>query len=314
MRIVSLLPAATEIVAALGLIDELVGISHECDYPPAIREKPRVTGCEIRGQDLESSRINDWVSRKLDQGHDLFSLNIDLLRSLRPDLILTQELCAVCAPAYGSVAELAQTLPGPPRILNLEPSSLEEVLQTIQTVADATGVPEPGRRLIDQLRRRIEEVRGKTARVRHRPRVAVIEWLDPPFCSGHWTPDLVRLAGGEEVLGRSEQDSVRVAWEDVARAAPEILVIACCGQSADRAGQDWGRVQLAPVVRELPAVQAGKVYVADGNAYFSRPGPRIVDSLEILAGIIHPILFAGAFPDRGLIAASTPAPRSIEQA
>jgi len=299
MRTVSLLPAATEIVGTLGLMDHLVGVSHECNYPESAREKPRVTACEIAGNLLPSREIDEWVRQRLASGEPLFTLDEPTLRALRPELILTQRLCDVCAPAYGSVVALAQTLPGPPRVLNLEPTSLADVLQNVELVADAMGAPAEGARVNCGLRERIDRVRRKAAAA-HRPRVAVVEWLDPVFCSGHWTPELVEIAGGEEVLGLKGQDSVRKTWHDVTRAAPDLLVLACCGQPAARAVQDWEPLASRPDLQALVPVRTGQVYVVDGNAYFSRPGPRVVDALEILAAIIHPELFAGAFPDRGV--------------
>jgi iron complex transport system substrate-binding protein len=299
-RVVSLLPAATEIVAALGMMDHLVGVSHECDYPEAARTKPRVTGCEIHSTHLASSEIDRWVTDKLSTGQDLFTLNEILLRELRPDVILTQRLCDVCAPAHGSVAALAQTLPGPPRVVNLEPSTLEDILSNIQTVADVLGNSQAGICLVQSLRRRVREVAQRAQSAAHRPRIAVIEWLDPIFCSGHWTPELVEIAGGEEVLGLKGRDSVRRSWSELEALQPSIVVIACCGQTAERASQDWDRLRSMPEVNALSAVRNGNVFVADGNAYFSRPGPRIIDSLEILAEIIHPELFATMYPDRGV--------------
>jgi iron complex transport system substrate-binding protein len=301
MRIVSLIPAATEIVAALGMMDHLVGVSHECDEPESARTKPRVTGCELHGQEVSSGDIDRWVSQKLSQGEELFTLDEVKLRALEPDLILTQRLCDVCAPAYGSVSALAQTLAGPPRVLNLDPSTLEDILQDIQRVADALGVSATGARLIQSLRERIRCVQRRVQDVARLPRVAVIEWLDPIFCSGHWTPELVTIAGGEEVLGRVGRDSERRTWIDVSAAEPEILVIACCGQSVERALEDWDRLKNRPDVRTVPAVANGRVFVADGNAYFNRPGPRIVDTLELLAEVMHPERFAGMYPDHGVL-------------
>ncbi len=295
MRTVSLLPAATEIVAALGKMDDLVGVSHECNYPEAASHKPRVTACAIAGNRLPSRDIDQWVSARLAAGEPLFTLDEPTLRELRPELILTQRLCDVCAPSFGSVVALAQTLPGPPRVLNLEPSTLGDILHNIAMVADAMGVPAAGARAIQELQARIDHVRAKTATAPHRPRVAVIEWLDPVFCSGHWTPELVQIAGGVEVFGIAGRDSVRKTWQDVAQAAPEILVLACCGQPAERALQDWEPQSRRPEVQALAAVRAGQVFIADGDAYFSRPGPRVVDTLEILAGIVHPELFLGEF-------------------
>ncbi len=288
MRIVSLLPAATEIVAALGKIDDLVGVSHECNFPEAANRKPRVTACEIYGTEIGNREIDRWVSERLGTGQELFTLDEPLLRALRPELILTQRLCDVCAPAYGSVVALAATLPGPPRVLNLEPSRLEDVFGNIRDVASVLGIPDAGMRVVEGLRRRVERVAERARSLKHRPRVAVIEWLEPVFCSGHWTPELVEIAGGVEVLGRKWEDSVRMTWDDVARSEPEILVIACCGQSTERAVRDWASVSAQPEVQSLPAVRSGCVYFTDGNAYFSRPGPRLVDSLEILAHAVDP--------------------------
>ena len=300
MRTVSLLPAATEIVGALGLMDDLVGVSHECDYPETANEKPRVTACAISGNRLTSREIDEWVRQQLARGESLYALDEAKLRELLPELILTQRLCDVCAPAYGRVQALAQTLPGPPRVLNLEPNSLAGILQNIQMVADAMGGAAVGIQLVERLRERVARVREKAATAASKPRVAVVEWLDPVFCSGHWTPELVEIAGGQEVLGLKGRDSVRKTWDDVAQAEPDIVVIACCGQSASRALQDWEPLARRPEIRALAPVRAGQVYVADGNAYFSRPGPRVVDTLEILAEIIHPELFSGEFPDRGV--------------
>jgi iron complex transport system substrate-binding protein len=299
-RIVSLLPAATEIVGALGMMDHIVGVSHECNYPASAQTKPRVTGCEIADDRFSSAEIDRWVSQKLSAGEDLFVLDEAKLRELQPDLILTQRLCDVCAPAYGSVMALAETLPHRPTVLNLEPNTLADVFRDIQRVAEVLDVTQSGVRLLQALNDRVDYVKHRVAGVAYIPRVAVIEWLDPVFCSGHWTPELVVLAGGREVLGQHGKDSVRKSWAEVRAAEAEILVVACCGQSAARALRDWERMQENPNIQALSAVQSGHVYFVDGNAYFSRPGPRLVDSLEILAQLIHPELFAGTYPERGV--------------
>ena len=308
MRIVSLLPAATEIVAALGKVDDLVGVSHECNFPDAVNSKPRVTGCEIFGTDVASREIDQWVSERLATGQELFTLDEPLLRKLRPEVILTQRLCDVCAPAYGSVLALAESLPGPPRVVNLEPSRLGDVYQNIRDVAAILEIPGAGAEVVEHLQGRVVRIERQVRLADHRPRVAVVEWLDPVFCSGHWTPELVEIAGGIEVLGRKGNDSVRMTWDDVARSEPEILFIACCGQSTERALRDWAVVSLQPQVRSLSAVRNGRVYFADGNAYFSRPGPRLIDSLEILAHALDP----GLHPLReGLPAAVRPSTQEL---
>lgn len=287
-RVVSMLPAATEIVGALGMTDRLVGVSHECDHPEAVRGLPRVTEAAIDALGTPGREIDETVRARLAEGRSLYAVDEDLLRELRPDLILTQELCAVCAPAHSTVAELAEALPGRPRVMNLEPSSLEEVLADVERVAGALGDPERGRTVVRGLRHRIDEVRRAVAGVPERPRVAVLEWLDPPFASGHWTPELVETAGGVEVLGRAGRPSVRTSWEEVAEARPEVLVVACCGWPVKRSLEEWEAVRGDPRVRSLPPVEAGEIWVADGSAYFSRPGPRLVDTLEILAAVLHP--------------------------
>lgn len=301
MRVVSMLPAATEIVGALGMTDRLVGVSHECDHPQEVRAKPRVTEAALDALGTPGREIDETVQARLAEGRSLYAVDEDLLRELRPGLILTQELCAVCAPAHSSVAELAQTLPGKPRVMNLEPSSLEEVLADVERVAEALGDRERGRAAVRELRRRIDGVRRAVAGASGRPRVAVLEWLDPPFSSGHWTPELVETAGGVEVLGRAGRPSVRTSWEAVAEARPEVLVVACCGWPVERSLVEWEAVRDDPRVRSLPPVAAGQVWVADGSAYFSRPGPRLVDTLEILAAVLHPERFTRGTPEEAVV-------------
>jgi iron complex transport system substrate-binding protein len=301
MRVVSLLPAATEIVGALGLVDQLVGVSHECDYPPEVNAKARVTHCPIHEQGLPSAEVDRWVRETLATSGTLYTLQEQLLRDLRPEVILTQRLCDVCAVAYGSVAGFAETLPGPPLVVNLEPSRVADIFENIRLVARVLDVPERGEEVVKALSERVETVRSRSAQATDRPRCFLMEWIDPPFCSGHWGPELVEHAGGIEVLGRSGQDSARVTWEAISAARPEFVVLACCGYRAERTLRDVPILEQAPGWHDLPAVQQGRVYAVDGSAYFSRPGPRIVDSLEILAEILHPELFAGRFPDRGVV-------------
>ncbi len=301
MRIVSLLPAATEIVGALGRMDWLVGVSHECDYPPAANEKPRVTHCEIHGAGLPSAEIDRWVRETLKERGTLYTMDEPLLRRLQPDVILTQRLCDVCAVNYGSVTAFAATLPGPPQVVNLEPACLADIFEDIRRVAAAVGEPERGDAVVASLRQRVEWVRTRAAQAPSRPRCFLMEWIAPPFCGGHWNPELVEIAGGTDPLGRKGQDSSRILWESVVEAQPEVLVMACCGYCVGRALQDLPILRSYPGWESLPAVRDGQVYVVDGAAYFSRPGPRVVDSLEILAEILHPELFAGCFPDRGVV-------------
>lgn len=293
-RVVSLLPAATEIVAALGLSDRLVGISHECEYPPEIADRPRVTHSRLHQSGLSSAELDREVQAALAAGESLYQLDEPLLRELRPDVILTQQLCDVCAIGFGSVAALAATLPGPPRLVNLEPQRLADLFTGIQTVADWLQEPARGAALVERLQARIEAVRERTAQVDRRPRTFLLEWIDPPFCAGHWNPELVELAGGHELIGEAGKPSRRVCWEDVLTAQPEVLPIVCCGYSVERARQDLEIAHGHPGWHDLPAVQHRRVYLVDGTAYFTVPGPRLVDSLEILARMLHPELYPGA--------------------
>lgn len=291
MRVVSMLPAATEMMFALGLGDDLVAVSHDCDHPAGVRDKPPITHCEIHGSGLSSGVVDAWVRETLAEQGTLYTIDEPLLRRLEPDVILTQQLCDVCAPSHGSVAQLASTLARPPRVVNLEPSSLADILENIRLVAEIMGVPARGETVVADLTRRIETVRERAATADRRVGCVLLEWLDPPFCSGHWGPELVELAGGVERLGRRGHDSVRVTWDEVVAAEPEVLVLACCGNSVQQTLNELPAATRRDGWSDLPAVRNARVYVADGGAYFSRPGPRIVDSLELLAGMLHPDLF-----------------------
>ncbi len=294
-RTVSLLPAATEIVGALGLMDDLLAVSHECDFPEEVNRKPRVTHCEIHNQGLDSAAIDRWVSERLQTNGTLYTLDERLLRELAPELILTQKLCDVCAPAYDSVEAMARALPSRPRVLNLEPRDLRGVLGCIEQVAEAMGHLARGVALCRGLQQRIDAVVHRVAG-RTRPSVFLMEWAEPIYNSGHWNPELIRLAGGEAVLSAEGEYSVRVRWEDLRQADPEVLVIACCGHSIERTRQDVPLLEALPGWHEMRAVRNRRTYLANGSAYFSRPGPRIVDSLEMLASVIHPDVFQDADP------------------
>lgn len=287
MRIVSLLPSATETVCELGLGDSLVGVSHECDYPHFISALPKVTRSLIP-HDASSLQIDSLVREKLKTRKALYELDIPALERLRPDLIVTQALCDVCAVAEAEVTAAACALPGQPKVVNLEPMSVGDVLETLTLVANSAGVPDRAAGAREKLRRRIDAVAERSRQVKARPRVVFLEWLDPPFSCGHWTPELVGLAGGDEIIARPGQPSRTIRWEEVVAARPDVLFIACCGFSVDRTLPDLPGLASRPGWEDLPAVRADRVFVTDGNAYFSRPGPRLVDSLEILAHALHP--------------------------
>lgn len=285
MRIVSLLPSATEIVCALGLENQLVGVTHECDYPPSVQSLPRVTRTLIP-VDAASCEIDRLVSEQLNTTKALYQLDLPLLKELRPDVIVTQSLCDVCAVSPNEVQAALVQLPGAPRVVNLEPQSLDGLFEAIRQVASAVGGCADA--TIRHLRGRVEAVAMRSAGLSERPRVTFLEWLDPPFSSGHWNPELVRIAGGIEGLGKEGQPSRRLRWDEVFVWQPDAIIIACCGFTVERTQQDLAGLQSVAGWRELPAVRSGRVYVADGSHYFNRPGPRLVESLELLAHAIHP--------------------------
>jgi iron complex transport system substrate-binding protein len=287
MRIVSLLPSATEMICALGLEDQLVGVTHECDFPGLVRGLPKVTRTLIPG-DAASAEIDRLVRERLRTNRALYTLDLPMLEALRPDLIVTQALCDVCAVAEEEVQAAACILPGGPRVINLEPQTLSEVFAAIRHVAEAARVDRKADEVVGGLMGRVEAVVARTTKRRDRPRVALLEWLDPPFSCGHWNPELVRLAGGLEGLGREGRPSRTLRWDEVVDWQPEVVCIACCGFGVERTLDDVPPLQSVPGWRDLPAVRSGRVYVTDGSQYFSRPGPRLVDSLEILAHALDP--------------------------
>ena len=287
-RIVSLVPVATEIAAALGLMEDVVGVSHECDFPGEANTRPRVTKCPVHGAGLPSKKIDERVRRALRENGTIYTIDEPLLRELRPDVILTQKLCDVCAVGYGTVARLAETLPGPPRVVNLEPSSLSDIFDDIRRIARTCDVAERAKELVTKLSARVEVVRERAAHIAHRPRCFLMEWVDPPFCSGHWGPELVEIAGGHDPLGRKHQPSAQIDWQEVLDARPEIIVLALCGYNVDLAQRDYELLREFPGFDSIPAARADEIYLVNASAYFARPGPRIIDSLEILAGILHP--------------------------
>ncbi len=307
MRIISLLPSATEIVYALGLGDSLIGVTHECDYPADATTKPVVTCSVLEHSDATSAEIDHAVSNQLASQLSIYELDEALLASLQPDLILTQALCDVCAVSYDTVQRVvhdvtAQMNGVAPRVLSLEPSSLNDIFQTIEVVGDVTGTAARAAEVVAGLRQRVDRVRAQVPSAARCPRVAFLEWIDPLYGPGHWLPELVQIAGGTAGLGRLHQKSRQIAWSDIIAFAPEVIVIAPCGFGIARATEEV--LQALPHRAgwdALPAVRAGRVYVADGNAYFSRPGPRIVDSLEMLVEFVHPAACAGWGPRDGWV-------------
>lgn len=291
-RIISLLPSATEILCALGLQDRLLAVTHECDYPAIALTKPHITR-SLLTPDMTSGEIDAAVRSQLaTDAHSLYAIDRTLLAEIAPDLIVTQQLCEVCAVDYDDVLDAVKSLPQQPQVINLEPMSLADVLRDIAMVGAATGRTEAARALVASLEARIERVRQRVAQTTSRPRVAFIEWIDPIFCGGHWNPELIALAGGEDGIGRLGERSEQVAWERVAAYQPEVMVVACCGFTAKRAQQDEPTLRAYPGFADLPCARDGRIHFVDGAAYFSRPSQRLVESLELLASLIHPEVFA----------------------
>jgi iron complex transport system substrate-binding protein len=285
-RIASLLPSATEIVCALGLEEALVAVSHSCDFAGRIESLPRVTRTRVP-YGAQSREIDAVVRDCLHRGESLYQLDEALLESLRPDLIVTQALCEVCAVGPAEVGRAVPALSSHPRIVTLEPRTLEEVFGAIEAVGAAVGRSETAAALVKDLRRRVEVVRARSGALTRRPRVAFLEWADPPICGGHWNPELVELAGGRDGLGRRGEPSRRVAWKDLLAWQPEVMVLACCGFDEARGRRELDLLRLRPEFERLPCARDGRIYVMDGVRLFSRPGPSLVESLEGLAAILH---------------------------
>ena len=296
MRILSLLPSATEIVFALGLGDQLVGVTHECDHPAEAARLPKVTRSLIDHQESSSSEVHRHIAESLHNGSSIYALDQVLLERLDPELILTQELCDVCAVSYDEVQRAVRVLPGPRRVLSLEPTDLGGILDAVRHVGELTGTAGQAEGVVASLQQRIDRVAARTADVNARPRVFAMEWLDPPFVGGHWVPEMIRLAGGVDGLGAERRPSHTIAWADIAAYDPEVVVLMPCGYDLAETVKQQRRASFPDEWRSLSAVKSGNVYVANGSAYFNRPGPRIVDGLEILAEILHPTLFPRQHP------------------
>lgn len=274
-------------VCALGLQDQLVGVTHECDYPLFVRDLPKVTRTLIPAT-ASSGEIDRLVRERWQVERALYTLDLAVLQELQPDLIVTQALCDVCAVAEDEVRAAACTLPGGPRVINLVPHSLYDLFIAVRQLAAAAGAEARADVVVRGLRVRIDQVVARSSAIQQRPRVALLEWLSPPFSCGHWSPELVRLAGGVEGLGREGEPSRTLRWDEVITWQPEVVFIACCGWSVERTLGDLSLLQAVAGWEDVPAVRSGRVYVTDGSQYFSRPGPRLVDSLEILAHTLHP--------------------------
>ena len=290
MRICSLLPGATEIACALGLADEIVGVSHECDFPAAARSKPVMVRSRIDPTMIGSGEIDQRVGDLLRSKQSLYTLDEKLFKDSEPDLILTQGLCDVCALDYNEVVQAARSLPQEPTIVSLDPYSLGDILNDVLRIGAATDRSRQAESLVQELKLRIQAVRDRTARAALQPRVACLEWFDPLYIAGHWVPEMVQIAGGNDILGTAGEPSVKVEWDAVIASRPQILILMPCGFDLERAIRESSLLKNRPGWQILPAVRDGRVFAVSGADYFSRPGPRLVDGLEILSQLFHPEL------------------------
>jgi iron complex transport system substrate-binding protein len=276
---------------ALGLTDQLLGITHECDYPPEVKHKPIVVRNVLPLETMSQQQIDTAVSERLRSGLSLYNVDETLMHSIAPDLILTQDLCQVCAPSGNEVTRLLQSLPNKPQILWLTPKNLAQIFDNVRELGAATNRLSAAEDLISASHARLEKIAAVTCNIAKPLRVFCMEWLEPVYCCGHWVPEMVRIAGGIDELGHEGSDSVRIPWAEVVRWAPEVLIVMPCGLDLEKATQQAQQLATYPDWSELPAVQNGRVYAVDANAYFARPGLRVIEGTELLAHLLHPTLF-----------------------
>jgi len=296
VRIVSFLPSATEMLYALGLGEQLVGITHECDYPPEVLGKPVVVRSSMDPKGLSPLQIDEIVSRTLRAGQSLYVADEQLLKNLQPDLIITQDLCQVCAPSGNEIGRVVKYLPKTPKILWLTPTCLSDIFENLLQVGESTHKVTESKSLVDRLKKRIEAVSNLTQYLKNRPRVFCFEWLAPVYNSGHWMPELIELAGGVDRLARKGQDSTRISWKQIVEYGPEFLFLSPCGFKLEEVLGQASLFTQFPGWQELRAVREDKVYCFDANSYFARPGPRVVEGVELLASVLHPEKFSWSGP------------------
>jgi iron complex transport system substrate-binding protein len=287
MRVASLLPSATELLFGIGAGADVVGVTHECDWPPEVSSLPRLTASVFDHAGASSGEIDRHIRRAVHAGSGIYTLDAALLESLRPDLIVTQELCEVCAVSYRQVERAVRELPGEVPILSLEPESLDDIMETALVLGRATLHEAGAEALVASMQHRVTAVSSLPPVAGGRPGVACIEWTDPLMAGGHWVPEMVRLAGGDDVLGAEGERSVQVSWEHVVEAAPDVMVLMPCGYGLARSLECASEVTSRPGFASLPCAVSGRVAAVDGSSYFNRPGPRIADGLEMLAAILR---------------------------
>ena len=288
MRICSLLPSATEVIALLGLSEALVGISHECDYPPSVTRVPVMVEPMISPHGLASADIDNQVGRLVASGQRLYRLKDALLREAHPDLILSQDLCHVCAVTPDQLHDALRYMPRKPTVLTLNPGTVHDVIADVVRIGDAAGRSAEAYSLATQLRDRLDAVRIRVEGISHRPRVVCIEWLSPLYVAGHWVPEMVQLAGGKDVLAQPGSPSRVVTWDEILAATPDVLIVMPCGFSVERTQTELLQMMQRPSQWRLSLALADCTYLVDASSYFSRPGPRLIDGVELLAAILHP--------------------------
>jgi iron complex transport system substrate-binding protein len=297
VRIISFLPAATEMACALGLEEQLVGVSHECDFPTSVRNKEVVVRCSVPTETMTLAEIDVAVAERVRSGQSLYQVDQAAVERLAPTHILTQALCVVCAPSSGEVARALKFLPSEPHILWFTPHCIEDIFENLRELGVDTGHLAAAEELISAARTRLRTIAETTIKASRRPRVFCLEWVDPYYCCGHWVPEMVEIAGGQDGLGRKGADSVRMQWNEIAAWSPEIVVVAPCGFGLEKAVEQTKQLLQIPGWSDLPAVQNGQVFAVDANAYFARPGPRVVKGVELLAHLFHPEICGWDGPD-----------------
>lgn len=305
MRVYSFVPSATEILYALGLGSELAGVTHECDYPPDARTKPVAIRPLLETSGLSQKEIDDGVVQSMAHGHGLYTIDEELLRAEPPDVVFTQELCDVCSVSLRDVLRTVSELSRACKVVSLNPTGLAGVLEDIQTVGDACGAREAASDLVSSLEGRVRRVSATSSGLERR-RVFCVEWYDPVFASGHWVPEMVWMAGGLDSLGSAGKDSRKISWDQVVSYDPEVLVLMPCGFGLGRAIQDLPLLTRLPGWGSITAVRSGRVFAADASAYFSRPGPRLVDGLELLSRMLHPERFGSDLPPERAVPVGAP--------
>ena len=300
MRIVSLLPSATEILFALGLGDNVVGVSHECDFPPAALTKQVVIQSRVK-KDATPAEIDAQVRDFVSRGESLYAVDAELLEDLKPDLILTQDLCHVCAATPDDLATALSRFVYPPEVLALNPLDLGDVWRDILWVGEETGRLEEAEHLLEKIGGQLESVERAVAKIEHHPRVAFLEWLDPFYVGGHWVPEMIERAGGIDLFGLPRKATFRVTLQDVVESIPDVMLISPCGYSAEQARDEYRNMPFPEQWSATPAVRNNRVYALEANGYFSRPGPRLATGIEILAKALHPMLTVSAEAERAIL-------------